>query len=190
MKKGRIKKSLIKLIILILLILLISRTITLTLSKFESNTSTVAEIDIAFYVLNTNYQTMNINLDSLFPRQEPYVYRFSISNFDGENIAETDLEYDLKIRTTTNLPLNYKLYLNESYDDAGAQDIIQTNEIIQDDDNTYWRKLTTLTEKMEYREKVTNEYELVIWFPEEYNTVQYQNIIEGIEIIVDSHQIT
>ena len=99
------------------------------------------------------------------------------------------MEYDLTIRTTTNLPLTYELYKNQDYKDTGAVDIIKTNNIEKDEYDTYFRIMTTETEVMKYKEPKTNVYQLVVHFPENYNTTNYQNIIEALEINVNSHQL-
>lgn len=99
------------------------------------------------------------------------------------------MEYDLTIRTTTNLPIEYELYKNDQYTNATAQNIIKSDDIVQDDDSTYFRVLTTETETFSYNEAKKNIYQLVVRFPEKYNTINYQDIIEAIEITVDSKQI-
>ena len=163
--------------------------ISFTYSKYESRANTKPNIIVAFYVLNKDYQSMNLNLDELFPREEPYIYTFSISNTKGQKRCQTDLEYELSIKTTTNLPITYELYKNQNYNDDNATSIKKTDEIIQDEDGTYFRIITTETESFSFREDETNIYQLVVHFPQEYNTINYQDIIEGIEITVNSKQI-
>ena len=184
-----------KLIVLILCLLVILRMFALILAKYESETSTDAEIDIAFYLFKEDYQTMTLNLGSIVPRDNVYVYSFNIANQDGEDTAEIDLTYDLTIRTTTNLPVTYSLYMNQSYTDAGATSIIKTNTIEQDEDGTYFRTLTTDTQELLFRTPKTNSYQLVVNYPirngdDYFNTEEYQDIIEAIEIKVESRQFT
>ena len=178
-----------KFVILVLCLLILIRIFVLTLSRYESEAESNVDIDLAFYVLNEDYQDMSINLDNIFPSDTPYIYTFSISNEKDGNRADTNLEYNLKIRTTTNLPLEYKLYKNQNYDDNNAQNIITNDKTEQDQSGTYFRTIETPTEKFYYNAKGENIYYLVIRFPAKYNTEDYQNIIEGIEISVESHQI-
>ena len=103
-----------KVIVLIICILIVIRIITLVMASYETTANSEANVDTAFYVLNEDYQDMTLNLDSLLPSSNPYTYTFSISNEKDGNIAETDIEYDLKIRTTTNLPLAISLLENEN----------------------------------------------------------------------------
>ena len=189
-----------KLIILILCLLIILKIFSLILAKYESETNTDAEIDIAFYLFKEDYQTMTLNLGSVLPTNNLYVYNFTIGNQDGTDTAEIDLTYDLTIRTTTNLPLKYNLYMNQNYNDTGATDIIRTNTVAQDESNTFFRTLTTDTQELLFRTPKTNSYQLVVTFPSEYtdennntikyNTENYQDIIEAIEIKVESRQYT
>lgn len=186
-KKQRI---FLKIVILILCILIISRLFVLILSKYESISNSIANVDIAFYLLKEDYKTMTTSLDSLLPQGNAYVYNFSIGNEDGTKRAEVDLEYELKIRTTTNLPLKYELYMNENYTDVNAKSIIKTNTIDLDEHGTYFRTITTDKITLSYKEGKTNLYQLVVHFPENYNTENYQNIIELIEINVNAQQVT
>lgn len=184
------KRLYMKLIILILCLLIIIRIFTLVLSRYESESTGNANVDIAFYLLKEDYKSMTLNLDSIIPQNNAYVYDFSVSNQDETNTAEIDLTYDLTIRTTTNLPLTYDLFMNQKYTDNGATSIIKTNEIVKDEDDTYFRKITTETETLLYQEPKTNNYQLIVYFPSEYNTDDYQDIIEAIEINVNSKQYT
>lgn len=191
-KKIRKKKYILyqKLVILIICFVILLRIFTLILSRYESTSNSTANVDIAFYLLKEDYQKMTLNLDSLFPQDEEYVYTFSIGNQEGTKTAETNIEYDLSIRTTTNLPITYELYMNEKHTDNGAKNIIKSNSIKQDEDGTYFRNITTDKVTLDYNQPTTNVYELVVKFPSTYNTTNYQDILEVFEIIVDGKQIT
>lgn len=185
-------KLVIKLLVAILSLILLMRLISLTAAKYESFARTNADVEVAFYVLNKDYKTMTLNLENIFPRNIPYTYKFSVANTDGKNSAETDLEYELSIRTTTNLPITYELYMNEEYTDKNATNIIKTNEVKNDSEETdaaFFRYITTEKQTLQYTKPETNLYQLVVYFPEEYNTGEYQDVIEAIEITINSNQI-
>lgn len=179
-----------KLVILIICFLVLLRIFTLVLSKYESTANSNADVDIAFYLLKEDYQKMTLNLDSLFPQDQEYVYTFSIGNQEDTKVAETNIEYNLSIRATTNLPLTYELYKNEKHTDNGAKNIIKSNLIQSDDNDTYFRNITTDKVILDYKNPTTNVYELVVKFPSSYNTINYQDIIEVFEIIIDGKQVT
>ena len=189
MKNKKDKRVFIKALIIILGIIVATRLFVLILARYESMSNSVANVDVAFYVLKDDYKTMTTNLDSLLPQDDAYIYTFSIGNQDGTKTAEVDLEYELTIRTTTNLPLTYELYMNQQYTDSNAQNIITENKIEADEQGTYFRKLLTDKVSLSYKVATTNQYQLVVHFPKEYNTENYQDIIELIEITVDSHQV-
>lgn len=179
----------VKLIIIILCFLIVLRIFTLTLSKYESNSNANADIDIAFYLLKEDYKTMNLNLGKIVPRQEPYIYTFEITNEENGNVAETDIEYSLEIKTTTNLPLSYELYMNEDYTDSNSRDIITSDKSEKDEDGTYFKSLKTDNQILIHSTPISNIYTLVIYFPKEYNTEEYQDLIDSIEIHVNSKQL-
>jgi len=177
-----------KFVILLLCFFVVIRMFSLTLSRFQSTTNSNPNIDIAFYLLKEDYQTMKLNLGSIIPRIEPYIYNFSISNTDGQNTAEVNMNYNIKIKTTTNLPLSYALYLENNEKEEIS--LITNNKIEEDEYGTYFRILETEDRIFYYTKPETNIYKLVITFPETYQSIEYQNIIESVEILVDSKQIT
>lgn len=183
------KKAVVKLIIIVVLVVTAVFLIKNIMARYESSGSSVAKIETALFIINESYQTMNINLNSMIPRTEPYVHSFSISNNDGTYRTEVELEYDLQIQTTTNLPLTYELYLNQDYNDNNAQNIITENSIDTDEYGTYFKKIKTDTKKFGYNNNETNTYQLVIYFPETYKEIEYQDIIENIEIKVNAKQV-
>ena len=175
--------------ILCLTFLIIILNIPSTLSKYTSNSSSDVKTDVAFYIVKTDYKTEEILLDEIVPREEPYVYTFEVSNNDGKNRTETNLSYDLSIRTTTNLPLEYELYLNEDYKDSGARTIFTSDNTEQDSDSTYFRNFKTDTKYFSYLYDEKNTYQLVVRFPKDYIDYKYQDIYESIEITIKSKQI-
>lgn len=188
MSNKKTRKLYTKLVILVMCLIIILRLFTLVLSKYESMSNSNAIVDIAFYLLKEDYKTMTTNLGAIYPKDGVYVYTFSIGNEDGQNIAETDLIYELKIRTTTNLPLQYELYMNEDYTKQGATNKIKDNVILKDEDGTYFRNISTDPISLKYTKGTTNIYQLVVKFPANYNQENYQDLIEMIEITVDAKQ--
>ena len=188
MANKKLRRLYTKLVILVLCFLIIARIFVLVLSKYESVSNSYANVDIAFYLLKEDFKTMTLNLASLLPQDNAYTFEFSVGNQAGDERAEIDLEYELLIRTTTNLPLTYELYMNEQYTDAGATNIIKENTVEQDEFGTYFRKMTTDKIILPYTEGKTNLYQLVVYFPEDYNQEKYQDIIELLEINVNGQQ--
>lgn len=153
-------------------------------SKYLSEVGSNALGGIAFYIIEPGYQNTEINLDKIVPSDDIYEYKFTVSNYNDEKRLETNAEYNIVIRTTTNLNLEYALYEND-----GLNDILLDREIIQDEDGTYYYVMKTEKEKFGFVENQMNEYTLKIKFPMEYISSEYQNIIESVEIIISSSQI-
>jgi hypothetical protein len=73
----------------------------------------------------------------------------------------------------------------------GSENIITDSKIEQEDDgyDTYFLKMSTDEQQFYYNTANTNTYTLTVEFPAEYNSINYQDIIEALEIIVTSEQI-
>jgi hypothetical protein len=158
-------------------------------SRYHSQANLSLDIQTAMFIVEPGEMSYNIDLEKILPSDEPYIYTFSISNFNEEKTTDVDLEYVIDIQTTTNLPLNYRLYV-DSYN-LNDNDIIATRELKQDEDNS-WYNYFVVNQKKEftYQRNETNIYYLVIEFPTNYKSVlEYSNAIENIQIIIKSKQI-
>ena len=174
--------------ICILFILLIALLILVpyTLSRFKTEASGTATIDIAFFVANDEYTHQDITLTEMIPG-DTYSYTFSVSNFKDEDRTEVNLEYYIEIITTTNLPLEYELYMTNG---GSNQNIVSSSEVIQDDDGTYFRKLLTLPRNFTFETNTTDTYMITVKFPIEHKMAKYQDTVENIEINVHASQKT
>lgn len=185
--KKFLKLNRLTLILIIFIILLI--IVPITYSKFQSNANSNADVKTAFYIIDSNSENKQIVLDKMIPQDEPYTYNFIVANNNGEKRCETNMEYTLTITTTTNLPLTYKLYLNEKYTDLNSKNIIISEETAPDDDGTYFKTIKTNKLTFSHEKDESNIYQLVVEFPKQYNTTDYQDSVEAIIINVDSKQI-
>ena len=194
-KLNRSKKIKYKLRFLVFAVIFISITsfgliaLIKSYAFYNSKVNLALDIKTAMYVIEPGEMSYNIDLDKIIPSDNPYIYTFSISNFNEENTTDVDLEYTLKMQTTTNLPLEYRIYY-DSYD-LDTNDLISTRELRQDEDGS-WYNYYVIDEKYEfsYEENKTNIYYLVIDFPTVYkNVLEYSDAIENIQIIIDSKQI-
>ncbi len=158
-------------------------------SSYYANANLTLDIQTAMYVLEEGEMAFNIDLDKIIPSDKPYIYAFSISNFNETAQSDVDLEYSIKLQTTTNMPLSYRLYYN-SYNLSEA-DMITKRELKQDEDSAWYNLLTVDGQyEFSYNEKKTNIYYLVIDFPTHYKTdLIYSDALENIQVLVDSRQI-
>ena len=95
-----------KVFILIALLIILLLIMPISYSIFYSQKDSNITVDAAYYVIDTNIINDTIKLDDIIPSEENYNYVFTISNYKDGYRSETDMEYDLVIKTTTNLPLN------------------------------------------------------------------------------------
>lgn len=185
--KKFLKYNRLTIAIIILAILLF--IVPITYSRFQSTRTPNTEIETAFYIIDSNYETKSVHLDDLVPSDTPYTYNFTVANNNGTDRAETDIEYTIEITSTTNLPLTYALYLNQEYTDEDSTNII-INDITQPDEyGTYFKKMVTESKKFSHLKDESNSYQMTVVFPKEYEDFEYQGIIEGIIITVKSKQV-
>ncbi|MEF2619425.1 MAG: hypothetical protein U0N02_01195 [Clostridia bacterium] len=175
---------------LICLIVMCSIILTNVIARYRSEAVASKNIDIAMYVFQEDHQTMTFKLDNMVPRSEPYQYTFSVTNTDSNNkIAQTTIEYDITIKTTTNIPLQYVLYKNQTPTSTNPTNILTGGNALADTDGTYFKKFTTATQTLTHSTEQTDVYYLLVYFPETYKSQQeYQSMIESIEIMLDSKQ--
>ena len=190
-RKGIRFKRRLKLIMAIFVLLLVHRIVFNSFSLYESNATTTANIEVAYFLLDDTYEEKTIMLEDMKPGDTKEV-DIAISNYfldeeGNEVITETDMQYTFKLRTTTNLPLEYSIFLNQSSD--SGTNIVQMD-TIQDDHDTYFYQLLEDIREFSYEDGQTNTYTLKITLPEQYNNVEYQNVIECIEVVVDGQQKT
>lgn len=186
-KKMTEKKEIrlyVKFVILLLCFIIVIQIFFLTFSKYESDSNSNADVDIALYVLKEEHQNMTLDLGKIVPSDNVYVYEFSVSNEKDGNIAQVDIEYELMLRTTTNLPLEIRLYKKEEKSEIEAISTIE-----KDEDNMYFNVLKIEKQIFYYSTPRMDEYVLEIYFPEKYNEKEYQDITDVVEIDLDAKQI-
>ncbi len=184
-RKRIIEFNKITLLVIILLVLLY--TIPLTFSRFETKKSGDIIIPHAIYLLEDTVISETVSLPEIIPSNNQYIYYFTVNNFNEERRTETNLKYDLSIRTTTNIPITYDLFKGTSVDNNTS--IITSNNVLRDDDGTFFRIIKTNTEYFNFNVNQTNNYALLITFPEGYNDSVYQDLFEMIEINIESNQV-
>lgn len=160
---------------------------SISLASYQSQTRLRANIDKALYIFNREKMSFNIDSEKIVPSNDPYVYKFSISNYRDDKESDFNIVYNLKIKTTTNLPLDFKMYKNTDLNN----NILSSAEILRDSDGSYY-KVYTVNENvlMEYKDKVIDVYTLSIDFPKIYaEDLTYSDAIEAIEVIIESSQV-
>ncbi len=186
------KRFLIVILVMFILIVVAIKLLQIAYASYESQAKLNANIDKALYILKTGGMNFNIDLDKIEPSSKPYIYKFSISNFDGNRHSDVDIEYQINITTTTNLPLTYELYRNENYDDENATNLFENMKTKQDVDGAWYNYLEGQEKYLfPYEEDKTDIYTLVVYFPESNKTTtEYADNLENIEVEIKSNQVT
>ncbi len=160
-------------------------------ASYQTTVKLNANIDQAIYLINNERMTFNIDSSKIIPAVDPYIYKFSISNFNATSNSDIDIEYELKVTTTTNLPLTFALYRNQNYDDIDAVNLFSNSRLVQDTDGA-WYNIYEPSNKylMKYTDQITDIYTLVITFPKVYSSNDaYADAIEDIEVVIKSKQV-
>ena len=185
-----LKRSLFISFLLIAIIVLVGGG-AITYSRLETNGKVVVNPNVAFYFVGVESQTKTMRLESIVPREEPYLYFFNISNYDeiSQKKANVSLTYRVTFITTTNLPLTYELY---EYGDNSHTNLITNSEVIEDDNGVYYLTMNTgIVKNLPYTNRTTHSFVLSVKLPERYKDYpdELAGVLELLEVKVDSEQV-
>ncbi len=186
MEKKKISyRNLIILIVAIILLIIIG--IAVTMARYKSTGTIQTNVEAAFFVVEEGFQTGNIMLDNLYPREEAYEYEFTVSNTDGTNIAETSIDYNIELKITTNLPLEIDIYKNNSKLTNIAD--IENNIVLDESGQCYIRKINIKNGSFIFNQNKTDTYKISAKFPSQYNeNEEFEGMIDHVSIAVDAKQ--
>ena len=173
--------------LLVIVLLIIVSLDVFTYSRYETVLTSQNSITTAVYLLEDEYQTINVKLPDVMPSNRQYTYTFSVSNFNEDLHADTNLKYHIHIRTPTNMEIEYQLY--NTLDIASAESDILSNSISPDNHGTYFRNILTRDKTMLYSEDKTDYYTILFTFPSSFSDAKYSGVAELIEINIISNQI-
>ena len=186
--KKKITKSILILLIVVTLIIAII-LITRTLLRYETAATSDKDVDVAFWMFKDDFKTATIIIKDIYPSNNTFDYSFTVSNFESDEKgdiikrAETDLEYELTLTTTTNLPLEYNIEKN-------GEILNVKQEVITDEDGTYYRKILIDPSQMVQENDITDNYIIKVIFPKENDTnSQFSDLIEYIKLDINAKQI-
>ena len=182
-------RYLIFILVIVLLLFIGLLLLKKTYSKYITDVDVDVDIKAAMYVFEDETMNFNIDLNGIVPSDTPYIYSFSIANYNDTKSSDVDIEYKINIVTTTNMPLIYKLYRNEKYD-TGVN-IISDYRLVKDEDNVWYNKLD-INDIFSFKYGVNSKdiYYLVVYFPLAYKSNNnYADCIDNIEVTVNSYQV-
>lgn len=182
-RKRKIRQLYIRVVFWIILAIALISIIGDVTAKYKSTANSNAQVDLAFYIFKEESISQELKLQSILPRVEPYVYTFSVANYNGEERTQTALEYSIELTTTTNLPLTFAIHKQ-----GETTNLITNITTTQDDDGTYFKNITMQGDELGFRQNQQIIYELEVTFPSNYNEALYKGIMEYIQLTIDSKQ--
>ena len=174
--------------ILLIVTLILFSTFKFTQARYESNLAMNIKPNLAFLIVGVESQTGQIKLEGMIPRDEPYLYRFDVSNFSGTKHANVDLTYSIEIITTTNMNLEFKIFKGNNM----TQDEIDSDTITQDENGVYYRHLVINdVSVMNYANNVTDSYTLWVSYPTTNMAYpdSYAGVIDLVDIKINAEQV-
>lgn len=174
--------------ILLLITLISFGTFKFTQARYENTTAIRVTPALSFFIVDVESVTGQIQLEGMVPRSEPYLYSFNVSNFKNNKKANVDLTYSIEIITTTNIPLNFRIFRGNNLE----QNEVDVDTTTTDSNGVYYRHLIINdTNIMNYNEFCTDVYTLWVEFPETYKSSpnSYSGIIDLVDIKIDAEQV-
>ncbi len=174
--------------ILVIVTLISIRTLNFTQARYESSVVSNVSPTLAFFVVGVESTSGQIKLAGMVPRTEPYLYSFEVSNFSGTERANVDLTYSIEIITTTNMPLNFRIYKG----DNTTNNEVDSDTTTADANGVYYRHLVINdVSTMNYNTPTTDRYTLWVEFPRSYMNypAEYAGIIDLVDIKINAEQV-
>ena len=170
-----------KIMISIIIIEFFVLSIGLTYSYFNSSSNvTTVNQRLAHFVFDAEaLDHLELPLIDLTPGEENS-YDFSISNTTDDVTSDVTVEYVLTILTPHFTPLIIELYKDEN--------------LVLSCDETYSRNnnnelvCNTEVQELSHDSEYSDDYELRVTFDEEYDDEEYSNLIDYINIEINSYQ--
>ena len=173
--------------VLLIVTLIVLGSVKLTQARYENETVIRVKPTLAFFLVDVQNQTGQIKLEGMVPRDEPYLFSFDVSNFKNTEHANVDLTYTIEIITTTNMPLNFRIFKGNMQSNEIDSDTTTTNV-----DGVYFRHLVINdVTTMLYRNNETETYTLWVEFPSSYKQYadDYAGIIDLVDIKINAEQV-
>lgn len=175
-----------KIIIIVVCIFILICGTGITYSLFTSNTNGIANQKIAQFIFDAKKtDTIELPINSLNPGDEPLEYSFQVANNLEQKKSEVTINYKIIIKTYHFMPLDIKLYK-----EGVEEPILICDETFSRDETRNELVCNSDIQKMSHSDKITDEYTLKLSIPREYNSDVYSNLVDFVDIDINSWQST
>ena len=158
----------------------------ITYSLFTSNSNLIANQKIAQFIFQTT-KTDNIELPvtGMNPGDEPVSYTFEVANNLEQKKSDVTINYQIIIKTYHFMPLDIELYK-----EGVEEPLLKCDDTFGRDETTNQIICNSDIQKMVHNDKVTDKYTLKLTFPKKYNSEVYSDLVDYIDIDINSWQST
>lgn len=155
-----------------------------TYSFFTSEAKFFANQDIAKFVFDAQEtSTISVPITDLNPGDSAS-YTFEVTNNVDDVVSQVSINYQCIIKTYHLMPLEIKLFKTGNVEEL----VLTCDETFgRDTDNQV--VCNSLVQKMDYDVKSSDTYRLDISFPEKYNSEDYKELVDYINIDIRSWQV-
>jgi hypothetical protein len=180
-----------KIILILFVLVVIINLIDKANSRYESNMEVSAEASVAFFVVSQGTYEGTISITGIEPSNDPFYYTFYVRNYDTRGYrTDVNLTYDIKVETTTNLPLTYEIIRNESFNST-HHNLLTGFTTRQDENDVYYKTSNVLgTYNFGFAHNQEDQYTIKVNFPISYKDhPEYQGSVELFSIIINATQV-
>ena len=175
------KKTKLKIIVMLVTSIVLICGSGITYSLFTSSTKAVANQKIAKFVFNAaKTDVIELPISNLNPGAKSE-YKFQVTNNIDNKRSDVTIKYQMTIKTFHFMPLEINLYKENE-----ETPLLTCEESSRNTDNEV--VCNTEVQTMDYKLNATDNYKLVIEFPEEYNDDSYTDLVDYIDIEIKSWQ--
>jgi len=156
----------------------------ITYSVFTSDAFGNVNQKIAKFIFNAEeVDELHLSLTDLYPGVTKE-YQFSVSNNSSGKLTNVTLNYNMIIKTYHFMPTEIKLY---RIDDENETLVISCDETFtRNEENEL--VCNTETVEMSFKKEELHNYKLEVIFPSSYNSEEYTDLVDYIDIEINSWQ--
>lgn len=175
------KKTRLKIIVMLVSSIVLICGSGITYSLFTSSSRLVANQKIAQFVFNaTKTDVIELPIANLNPGAKSE-YKFQVTNNIDNKRSDVTIKYQMTIKTFHFMPLEINLYKENE-----ETPLLTCEESSRNSENEV--VCNTAVQTMDYKLNATDNYKLVIEFPEKYNDDSYTDLVDYIDIEIKSWQ--